>query len=446
MAGIGAVGILDGAGHLTPALEKMGYVKDETYFGHAYDWRLGVHDWEVLSFPVLRKVIEKATSNAGGSPAVLTGISMAGVYLHSFLSWAKKEDPTWAARNVHAFVPVGAPFNGAVMSISAATSSVLQTWSMEGDCPNCSPPKHHENLPGEAMNLIDQFKMWLTDVEKKAADAVLKGLVQSWPSIYFMSPKLDYSTEPPTDREVATIMNGDVPEACTARPKTSAACGATKTREGWEFNDPKFLSPTQCAECYDVTGKSGCSDGFEKAIDGRFIDLCCKRHTCDAQSYRASELPELFRKLGREEHAQMMEYAGSVGTTADPGVPVHCIFSHNVQTFDKLAFAAPEDLGHVQEVIFDDGDMTVDAHSLEVCTRWKSTVKTYKVPGVIHAAVLDVGQVVDVIVAIATNNDEHWKNWKEPAYSDVRTTSNATMATVAELLVAPQAQSMEQFV
>jgi len=432
-------GMLEGDGHLTMYLEKKGYEKEETYFAHAYDWRLGVHDWEVTSFPALRKVIEKATWNAGGTPVVLTGLSMAGPYTHSFLTWAREEDPTWTSRHVHAFVPVSGPWNGAVQALSAVLSSALETYATSGDCPHCIPAKHNEMFSNETGSLIGQFKKWWSTEAKDKLDEVLTRLVQTWPSIYYMSTAVDYSTEPPTDRKVVTMLNGAIPDVCTAEPETSTKCGSTVTRGGWEFDDPKFLSRTQCAECHKVSKFSACSQGFEKTGHGFIHDLCCKRHTCDAKTYRASELPTLFAKIGAEKHAQLMAYAGSVGTTSDPGVPVHCIFSHNVQTFNELRFATREDLDK-PSVILDDGDMTVDAHSLEVCTRWKSTVKTYKLPGVKHSGMLDVEQVLEVIVAVATNDDKAWKSWKEPAYSELKWTSNASLATISEFLVAPEPQ------
>merc|ERR1711970_1533732 len=111
------------------------------------------------------------------------------------------------------------------MTLSAVLSSVLQTWSQEGECPNCNPAKHHEKLPDEDESLVDQLKHWMTGKAKDVGDQVLKPLIQSWPSIYFMSTTVDYSTEPPTDREVVTMVNGAIPEACTAQPQTSTKCG-----------------------------------------------------------------------------------------------------------------------------------------------------------------------------------------------------------------------------
>lgn len=440
MSGLSAIGrffdveIVDGHSHLTGRLEELGYVQGDTFIGHAYDWRLGVHDWQVSSFPALRKLIQNVTQ-ATGQPAVLTGVSMAGPYHHAFLSWAKSQDPGWAARHIHALVPVAAPWNGAVMALSAVIASAIQTWSTDGHCPQCDPPK---NATGPSLdnNFVDEMGAWFGGKIKGVADEVLKKLIWNWPSMYFMSTGIDYSTHPPTDPEVVTMLNGATPPQCRVDTSTSTKCGGIQTREGWAFDDPKYLNATQCAECYKQSTLSTCKDDYFEAFDGWVTSLCCKKHQCDAKTYKASELPELLRKIGREGSADMMKYAHSVGTTTDPGVPVHCIFGHNVQTFQKLAFHTSEDLeaNEPAQVTLDDGDQTVDAASAEVCTRWPSTKKVYRIPGVSHASMLDVEQVLDVITAVATNNDQKWMSWKAPLYDEVKTFTKGTKVAPEVLL------------
>lgn len=434
------VGILEGGignSHLGPRLHAHGYVDGESYIAHAYDWRLGVRDWQVSSFPVLRKLIEDATQ-LSATPAVLTGISMAGPYLHAFLSWARTKDPAWVTRHVHAWVPVAAPFNGAVMATSAVISSALQTWSTEGDCPNCDPPKPPAILDDKD-NLVDEFKSWFAGGAMSVADEVLKRILWKWPSMYLMSTGVDHSTDPPTDPEVVTMLNGEAPPQCSVNPSTGSKCGACQTREGWRFDNTAYLGSSQCAECYKISKFTSCADGYDEALNGWTVSLCCKRHQCEAKTYRASDLPDLLEKVGRSGEAEMMKYALTVGTTADPGVPVHCVFSHNVQTFSKLDFRTHE---HVMSdkagVTLDDGDQTVDAKSAEVCTRWKSTVKVYRVPGVAHAQMLDVAQVIDIIEAVATNNEKQWKDWTEPSIAELRVSGNGTIVPTSALLKVPK--------
>ena len=66
-----------------------------------------------------------------------------------------------------------------------------------------------------------------------------------------------------------------------------------------------------------------------------------------------------------------------------------------------------------------------------------TAVKVNKSPGVRHSGLLDIAQTIDLIAAVATNDEEMLKKWKEPAMSDVKWTSNASMATIPELLRAP---------
>merc|ERR1719162_1930613 len=152
------------------------------------------------------------------------------------------------------------------------------------------------------------------------ADEVVKKIVWNWPSIYWMSTGLDYSTNPPTDPLVITMINGEVPPMCSMDKPSATKCGSTQTREGWRFDDPNYLAPTQCAECYKMNTFGTCAKGYDEAFNGWTRQLCCKKHQCNAKSYRASELPALLTEIGREDSASMMKYALSAGTTTDPGV------------------------------------------------------------------------------------------------------------------------------
>jgi hypothetical protein len=330
------------------------------------------------------------------------------------------------------------------MALSALVSSVLQTWSTDGECPNCDPPKKISAITGDGKSLVDQIKDWLIGEAKELGDEVLKKIVWNWPSIYWMSPGVDFSTDPPTDPLVVTLLNGEAPTECKVKEETSSACGATQTRGGWKFDSPTFLSSTQCAECYSTSVLKECAKDYDRASKGWLQNLCCKRHTCNAKSYRASELVDLFRVVGRAESAEIMDYALSVGTTTDPGVPVHCIFSDNVQTFTKIAFNTSEDTKRAYTLL-DDGDQTVNLASLEVCTRWRSTVKVYRVPGVKHASTLDVDQIIDVIEAVATNDKNKWSQWKSPSIGEIKVSSNTSIVNKSELFIAGH-QSFSRFV
>jgi len=368
-------------------------------------------------------VIEQACAVRGSDKAVLTGVSMAGPYTHAFLSWVRTQDPDWVQRHVHAFVPVGSPWNGAVNDLTAIASSVLGAYgTAEAHCPGCTPSSEDDLVPEapESPSFLGRFENWLIGGLTDHADDVLTSVINSWPSLYFLATGVDSSTASPTDPTVITLLNGELPAACSVDDGFGSKCGDQQTRNGWTFNDPEFLAPTQCAACYVKPNHvKDCSLGYEMAYNGWTGDLCCERHECPAKEYRASELPEFFRMVGREESAQMMEYALTSGsTTSDPGVPVHCIYSHNVQTFIANAFSTMEDTDEAI-VTIGDGDGTVDIESLEVCARWASTEKVYKVPNVLHVQGLRVKQILDVIVAVALNDVEALRAWDEPPQAEI---------------------------
>merc|ERR1712137_15541 len=102
------------------------------------------------------------------------------------------------------------------------------------------------------------------------------------------------------------------------------------------------------------------------------------------------------------------------------GVPVHCVFGYNARTDVKI-LAEANNGKPKYSIELGDGDGTVHTEgSLDVCTRWKSTVKVYKVSGVIHNEMLGVQQVADIILAVATDDVKTWKAWKSPAYTEVK--------------------------
>lgn len=251
-----------------------------------------------------------------------------------------------------------------------------------------------------------------------------------------MSTAVDYTHDPPDDRQVITMMNGRAPKECLS--ESSSHCGDSFTREGWHFDNPNYTNATQCAECYHVDGiTTSCKKGFDLADNNWVTDLCCKKHTCDGRDYRSSELPQLMDKIGRLHSGRMMAYAADAQTTSDPGVPVHCIHGYNIKTDAHLSYKST-DSSKVNglRITLDDGDGTVDLKSLEVCTRWSSTVKVYKVPGLLHGKGLSCDDVADVVKAIAINDDAAWKAWKEPAYEDVRG-PKGTVASLEQLFDRP---------
>jgi len=348
---------IDVYGNLTQRLESEGFVRDVDILPMGYDWRLSVADWEQEAFPRFFRTISDAVSK-NGQPVVLTGVSMAAPFTHAFLRWAnaKRGGKSWVQKNVHAFVPVAGPFNGAVNALSALMGGVAFAYTPPGQagatkftCPLCDPPMA-EPVSEEhfVIKVVDGFGAVLKELLMDWLLTDITRLLREFPSLYWMSPGVDDSIP---NRSYVTLQHGP-----WAQP----------------------------------------------------------------EEIKASGLPSLFRRLLMHDEAERMKYALSVGSTEDPGVPTHCIYSHNVRTFSHLTFPAGgvfADIGASVEI--GDGDGTVHSDSLSVCERWKSTVKVYKLPGVHHGFEVIIGQVHDVIVGVAKGDDAALDAWTSPAFVDL---------------------------
>lgn len=420
-------------GKWTAKLVEAGYEVGTSIGFQAYDWRLSVKDWQQTVFPEFKQQVEELVSKAGGSPAVLSGNSMAGPFTHAFLAWTRTQDKSWTKKFVHAFVPVGGPWDGSVQDLLGTLSSILGTYSTFGECPACKPfPEKAEPL--EKDDTQNRMFSDLIGVATNLLDAAVSQAAWTWPVMYWMSPGVDYSHGTTSSKKVVNFQHGRTPPQCLG--ETSTRCGDAFTRSGWYLDDPKYVEETECAECHKVASGSKCRDGFDRADDNWITDLCCKRHKCDASAYTAAELPELFHKLNRESSARMMSYAQSVHTTADPGVPVHCIYGHNIKTHSRLSFMHETKLDDLL-VTFADGDAVVHQESLEVCDHWPSTQKVYKIPGLKHGGgAYNCDDIAELILSIATNDDAAWKAWTSPTYETVRA-DNGSLASVQELFHKP---------
>jgi len=241
-------------------------------------------------------------------------------------------------------------------------------------------------------------------------DEVLSSLTRTLPVFYYMSTGVDYSTESATDPVVVKLKT---PGVCLNQ--SSSVCGATTSRDGYDLS-ALSMNQSECAGCYYVSGED-CGEGFLKS-KGWFTDACCKKHSCGQETYRASQLPELLRKLGRDAGAEMTEYTQSVHTTGDPGVDTFCIYSYNVQTYQELSFDSYETMD-TASVTLADGDGTVDAASLKICENWESTLKVFKIPGVVHGGLFNIEQVANIIVTVAIDDTKSFDDWVPLSNQDV---------------------------
>ena len=119
-----------------------------------------------------------------------------------------------------------------------------------------------------------------------------------------------------------------------------------------------------------------------------------------SRSYTADDYAEFFDAIGypvgetvrRRVHAL-------VDPLARPGVEVHCLYSHGVDTPGTYTYASDTDFSGTPKISNVDGDGTVTLNSAEVCTRWKGArVSTYA--NVTHRGMLSAKAVIKDLLAL----------------------------------------------
>eukprot|EP00048_Salpingoeca_helianthica_P015048 m.224782 g.224782 ORF g.224782 m.224782 type:complete len:411 (-) comp16543_c0_seq1:261-1493(-) len=123
--GFGAMAYLDPSlGSLVPYMAPLvsyfvgkGYTVGQDLLGAPYDWRLAA-DAHADYFSALKNMIESAaTSN--GAPVVLVAHSMGGLMALKFL---QGQSAAWKQTYIKAFVPIDAPWGGAVTALMGVIS------------------------------------------------------------------------------------------------------------------------------------------------------------------------------------------------------------------------------------------------------------------------------------------------------------------------------------
>lgn len=411
-------------------LEEAGYKVDETLFGHPYDWRMSVHTWRDTSFKILQEDIEKA-SRMSRLRVVVTALSMGCPYATAFFAWAGKE---WCKLYIQAFVPFNGGFTGSVNGMQSVMAGLIgSSLPVQGSCPTCLPREGETQAVGISPLAILLGPALPVGSLLKRIDHGIGNVINTCPSAYWMMPQVDYTQNPPADPVVISFPKGIPNRACSkmgvgagdngtaSLARTFAGCGASRTADGSSLKR-SFLKKEECAECKWVTSlglREPCGDGFLAAQTASLLSrvprpellasalpqtLCCRRHTCaPARGFKASELPEMFASLGDELGEKLARYAKSVPTSGDPGVPVYCVFSTNVKTPEQLTMSASS--GELAAITFGNGDKVVHAASLEVCSRWNSTVRTFRINNTVHGSIQKVPSAIDVLLAVATSGD-----------------------------------------
>ncbi|KAL0132732.1 hypothetical protein PUN28_000460 [Cardiocondyla obscurior] len=87
-----------------------------------------------------------------------------------------------------------------------------------------------------------------------------------------------------------------------------------------------------------------------------------------------------------------------------PGVEVHCLYGSKVNTVEKLYYKPGTSVDGYPQLIFGDGDGTVNIRSLEACKRWQTSQKqkiyNQGFPGVDHTEMLRNNDILAYIKTI----------------------------------------------
>lgn len=379
---------------LIKELKRHGYKTGKTLIGHPYDWRQSVRGWEQTSFQILREDIEAAFKLVGRK-VLVASVSMGGLYFHAFLQYMGK---AWSKKHIELFMPFAAPFNGAVQSlmIDFSRGDELASDPVVTSCPKCMPPK-----PKKKVNRNLAF--WAFRIFGMPIATNLLPALKTTPSFYYVMPGID-STRP----------------------------------QGDSHRDPQVVT-----------------------YNGKVV--------------KASETPELLAKFGNPTGAKMLKYAQAQNRNTDPGVPVHCVYEVNVKTpkefnvirkgmvgigvdaadpknwkdmaLESLNIAKyqaedpqpvdPRGFVHgplskkgrkrellqfheiwrmsLTSVVEGDGDGVVSRDSLEVCSRWKSTVASYRFRNFRHTQSTTTKEASQLLAALAMNDTAVLKAWKVPS-------------------------------
>jgi lysophospholipase-3 len=91
-----------------------------------------------------------------------------------------------------------------------------------------------------------------------------------------------------------------------------------------------------------------------------------------------------------------------------PNVEIHCVYSTGLPTPELLNYKKSDDFSVDPEVVYGEGDGTVNLKSLTGCTYWrkfqKKPIVTYEVKDAEHLALLGHPLAVDYVVKVLTEN------------------------------------------
>jgi len=112
-------------------------------------------------------------------------------------------------------------------------------------------------------------------------------------------------------------------------------------------------------------------------------------YTTPTRQYRTTDIPPLFRQLGLNTTAEIIENMAMYQKLDPPGVPTYCIFGTDVDTLYRIDFQSEDFFTGPSVNTTTSGDGTCAVESLDMCSLWAGQqpqpCKSIPVPGMIHA-------------------------------------------------------------
>lgn len=123
------------------------------------------------------------------------------------------------------------------------------------------------------------------------------------------------------------------------------------------------------------------------------------------RTYSYSQLEEFFNDLNyptgwnmRQDNLKYIE------DFSPPNVEIHSLFGSKIKTVEVLDYKKTDDLSGTPDLIYGDGDGTVNSRSLRACAYWrgiqKQPITTVEIPNAEHFQILSNAQVVEYILDI----------------------------------------------
>jgi lysophospholipase-3 len=127
------------------------------------------------------------------------------------------------------------------------------------------------------------------------------------------------------------------------------------------------------------------------------------------RNYTINDVEQFFNDINYTIGYEQYKMANTALRVEPPGVPIHCIFGHDVQTPEQLTWARGYFPDYQPAVLYGDGDGTVNRKSLEVCGRWQkegnngSLVTIHRLAGADHLGILADLRTIQLIKDILYN-------------------------------------------